>query len=223
MKQQANLKGFALIVFVLSFAGLLLYWVHKNDSISTVGPSAGAIADHKDRPKGQRNAPSVDRDSGEIASRFPHQASPLQRNYRINHATISTGSLSFNELAQEIRAQNPEEADLFLPIANLATGHPNAQVREQGIAYLAQSGDERSVIFLITALMDTELHIRQLSLNALFQRGNRVPVQPLVEFALNDAGAMRSQVVALIRQIAGAGSDEVARLEAQLRDYSTNE
>jgi hypothetical protein len=46
---------------------------------------------------------------------------------------------------------------------------------------------------------------------------------PLVEFALNDAGAMRSQVVALIGQIAGAGSDEVAGLEAQLRDYSPNE
>jgi hypothetical protein len=103
--------------------------------------------------------------------------------------------------------------------ANLATGHSNAQVREQGIAYLAQSGDERSVVFLITALMDTELHIRQLSLNALFRRGNRVPVQPLVEFSLNDAGAMRSQVVALIRQVVGAGSDEGRAVRNSTADY----
>ena len=221
MKQQANLKGFALIVFVLSFASLLLYWVHRTTRFR---PSAQAPV----RSLIIRIAPRVNAMLLlwiETPVRSPVGSPTRHRLYRgITGLTTRPFRRAHSRLraGAEIRAQIPDEADLFLPIANLATGHPNAQVREQGIAYLAQSWDERSVIFLITALMDTELHIRQLSLNALFQRGNRVPVQPLVVFALTTP-EMRSQVVSAYSADCRRRLDEVARLEAQLRDYSTNE
>lgn len=209
MRKQQKHKVIILTIFALCLAGLSRYWAHKNS------------ANRASEDRSKSNARFSHQEPPEIDNPLPYRAVPAVYSPP-QHETDSGRSRSFAELAQEIRIQssNVEESDLFLPIANLATGHPDAQVREQGIAYLAESEDERAVVFLITGLLDPEFHIRQLSLNALYRSGKRVPVQPLIEVALNDAGAMRAQCLALIRQIAGAGSDEVLRLEARLQEVS---
>ena len=127
---------------------------------------------------------------------------------------------TFTQLVQEIIARSHKETDVLLEIGDLALRHPEPQVRELAVAFLAEIGSDLAVNFLIDSLNDTDLTIRQLALRALYRLGNRVPIKPLVELTLNSSDeAIRTEIRTFVRQF--SDPDSVSQIEAHLQRRST--
>lgn len=135
---------------------------------------------------------------------------------QISVRSTSDSRQKFTQLFQEIVARSHEEHEALRQIGGLALKHPEAPIRELAVAFLAESGNDLAINFLIDALTDTDLNIRQLALHALYRLEHRVPIESLVDRILNNSdGATRAALLTLIRRL--SGPEAVSQIEMYLQ------
>jgi hypothetical protein len=121
----------------------------------------------------------------------------------IAELNVSGASQTPAELMQEVSAISNSKAGLFSQVRGLAIGHPDARIREQALASLAEVANDLTINHVIEALIDPEPRVRERALEALYKLGNRVPIQALVDLAERRGDAqLRAQVAVFVQQFA---------------------
>ena len=218
-------KVVVLAAFGILLAGLCCYWL-KNDNAALSG-KPGARSEksgHEQQPSAgnPRTAFSFVATPSPIPRGFDYQAF-REQNPDIESVEVVVDSNTLNpeagkpidvlnvsgvsrtpdELVQEVTAKSQSKSEAFSRVHGLAQKHPDAKIREQAVAYLAEIGDDISINYLIEALVDPEPRIRQRAQESLSKLGNRVPIQALVDLSARQGDAnLREQVAALVQQLA---------------------